>query len=58
MSNVTPIKINLTDGRLPLKKKGLEMKEFANVAEIRRDQLEKISGRFSVLLLTVVLMRV
>jgi len=32
MSNVTPIKISLTDGRLPLKKKGLEMKEFSNVA--------------------------
>ena len=40
MSNVTPIKINLTDGRLPLKKKGLEMKEFANVAEIRRISLK------------------
>ena len=46
MSNVTPIKINLTDGRLPLKKKGLEMKEFANVAEIRRDQLEKLAAGF------------
>ena len=46
MSNVTPIKINLTDGRLPLKKKGLEMKEFANVAEVRRDQLEKLAAGF------------
>ena len=46
MSNVTPIKISLTDGRLPLKKKGLEMKEFANVAEVRRDQLEKLAAGF------------
>ena len=46
MSNVTPIKISLTNGRLPLKKKGLEMKEFANVAEVRRDQLEKLASSF------------
>ena len=33
MSNVTPIKIDILDGRLPIKGKGLEMTEFANVAE-------------------------
>ena len=41
MSNVTPIKIDTTDGRLPIKEKGLVFHEFANPAEERRNQLEK-----------------
>ena len=28
MSNVTPIKIDTTDGRLPIKEKGLVFQEF------------------------------
>ena len=46
MSNVTPIKIDILDGRLPIKGKGLEMTEFANVAELRRNQLEKLAAGF------------
>ena len=46
MTNVTPIKIDTTDGRLPVKGKGLEMTEFANVAELRRNQLEKLAAGF------------
>ena len=46
MTNVSPIKIDITDGRLPLKGKGLEMTEFANVAELRRNQLEKLAAGF------------
>ena len=46
MTNVSPIKINITDGRLPLKGKGLEMTEFKNVAELRRNQLEKLAAGF------------
>ena len=46
MSNVTPIKIDIADGRLPVKGKGLEMTEFANVAELRRNQLEKLAAGF------------
>jgi hypothetical protein len=46
MTNVSPIKIDTTDGRLPLKGKGLEMTEFANAAELRRNQLEKACCRF------------
>ena len=30
MSNVAPIKIDTTDGRLPIKDKGLVFQEFAN----------------------------
>ena len=44
MTNVAPIKIDILDGRLPLKGKGLEMTEFANVAELRRNQLEKLAA--------------
>ena len=36
MTNVSPIKIDTTDGRLPLKGKGLEMTEFANAAELSK----------------------
>jgi hypothetical protein len=46
MTNVSPIKIDTTDGRLPLKGKGLEMTEFANAAELRRNQLEKLAAGF------------
>ena len=46
MSNVSPIKIDVKQGRLPQKNKGLDMKEFANVAELRRDQLEKLAAGF------------
>ena len=46
MSNVTPIKIDTTDGRLPLKEKGLVFQEFANPAEERRNQLEKLAAGF------------
>ena len=46
MTNVSPIKIDITDGRLPAKGKGLEMTEFANVAELRRNQLEKLAAGF------------
>ena len=35
MSNVAPIKIDTTDGRLPIKDKGLVFQEFANPAEER-----------------------
>ena len=46
MSNVTPIKIDTTNGRLPLKDKGLVFQEFANPAEERRNQLEKLAAGF------------
>ena len=46
MSNVTPIKIDTTDGRLPLKEKGLVFQEFSNPAEERRNQLEKLAAGF------------
>ena len=46
MSNVTPIKIDTTDGRLPIKEKGLVFQEFANPAEERRNQLEKLAAGF------------
>ena len=46
MTNVSPIKIDILDGRLPLKGKGLEMIEFKNVAELRRNQLEKLAAGF------------
>ena len=39
MSNVTPIKIDTTDGRLPLKEKGLVFQENATPAEETRNQL-------------------
>ena len=44
MSNVAPIKIDTTDGRLPIKDKGLVFQEFANPAEERRNQLEKLAA--------------
>ena len=44
MSNVTPMKIDITDGRLPIKEKGLVFQEFENPAEERRNQLRKISS--------------
>ena len=46
MSNVSPIKIDIFDGRLPLKEKGLVFQEFANPAEERRNQLEKLAAGF------------
>jgi hypothetical protein len=46
MSNVAPIKIDITDGRLPIKDKGLVFQEFASPAEERRNQLEKVSCGF------------
>ena len=46
MTNVSPIRIDINDGRLPLKGKGLEMTEFANTAELRRNQLEKLAAGF------------
>ena len=46
MSNVAPIKIDITDGRLPIKDKGLVFQEFANPAEERRNQLEKLAAGF------------
>ena len=45
MSNVTPLKIDITDGRLPIKEKGLVFQEFASPAEERRNQLEKFKER-------------
>jgi hypothetical protein len=33
MSNVAPIKIDVTNGKLPIKEKGLIFQEFANPAE-------------------------
>ena len=46
MSNVAPIKIDITDGRLPIKDKGLVFQEFASPAEERRNQLEKLAAGF------------
>ena len=46
MSNVAPIKIDTTDGKLPIKEKGLVFQEFANPAEERRNQLEKLAAGF------------
>ena len=44
MSNVAPIKIDTTDGRLPIKDKGLVFQEFSSPAEERRNQLEKLAA--------------
>ena len=44
MGKVTPLKIDVNNGRLPLKDKGLDMKDFSSVAELRRDQLEKLAA--------------
>ena len=49
MGKVTPLKIDVNDGRLPLKDKGLDMKDFSSVAELRRDQLEKLAAGFRML---------
>ena len=46
MSNVAPIKIDTTSGKLPIKEKGLVFQEFANPAEERRNQLEKLAAGF------------
>ena len=46
MSNVAPIKIDTTDGRLPIKDKGLVFQEFANPAEEEEINL-KISSWIS-----------
>ena len=46
MSNVTPMKIDITDGRLPIKEKGLVFQEFESPAEERRNQLEKLAAGF------------
>ena len=46
MSNVAPIKIDVTNGKLPLKEKGLIFQEFANPAEESRNQLEKLASGF------------
>ena len=46
MGKVTPLKIDISDGKLPLKEKGLDMKDFSSVAELRRDQLEKLAAGF------------
>jgi hypothetical protein len=46
MSNVTPLKIDITEGRLPIKEKGLVFQEFASPAEERRNQLEKLAAGF------------
>ena len=46
MSNVTPIKIDTTDGRLPIKEKGLVFQEFANPAEERTKSIRKTCRRF------------
>ena len=46
MSNVSPIKIDITNGKLPIKEKGLVFQEFANPAEERRNQLEKLAAGF------------
>ena len=40
MSNVAPIKIDVTNGKLPVKEKGLIFQEFANPAEERRNKYE------------------
>ena len=46
MGKVTPLKIDVNNGKLPLKDKGLDMKDFSSVAELRRDQLEKLAAGF------------
>ena len=46
MSNVAPIKIDITNGKLPIKEKGLVFQEFASPAEERRNQLEKLAAGF------------
>ena len=46
MSNVSPIKIDILDGRLPVKEKGIKMQEFSSTAELRRNQLEKLAAGF------------
>ena len=46
MSNVAPIKIDITNGKLPIKEKGLVFQEFATPAEERRNQLEKLAAGF------------
>ena len=46
MTNVSPIKIDILDGRLPVKEKGIKMQEFSSTAELRRNQLEKLAAGF------------
>ena len=46
MGKVTPLRIDTNKGKLPVIQKGLEMKEFASVDELRRDQLEKLAAGF------------
>ena len=46
MGKVTPLKIDVNNGKLPQKDKGLDMKDFSSVAELRRDQLEKLAAGF------------
>ena len=45
MGKVTPLRIDTNKGKLPVKQKGLEMKEFASVDELI-DQLEKLAAGF------------
>ena len=40
------MKIDITDGRLPIKEKGLVFQEFESPAEERRNQLEKLAAGF------------
>ena len=56
MGKVTPLKIDVNDGRLPLKDKVLDMKDFSSVAELRREiswkSLLQVSECLHILVLT------
>ena len=46
MSKVVPLKIDIGLGKIKPKEKGLDMVEFANTNELRRNQLEKLVAGF------------
>ena len=46
MGKVAPLKLMLMTAGCLLRIKGLDMKDFSSVAELRRDQLEKLAAGF------------
>ena len=46
MEKFAPISIDVAQGKLPHKNKGLEMVECSSMEETRRDQLERLTAGF------------